>query len=60
MAAHLRMLARCGECGKPGTSVLYNAVNAPSGTYCDRHAGKALKEWLERDERDRLEREARR
>jgi hypothetical protein len=55
MAAHLRPLRRCGQCGKPATQELYNAVNAPSGSYCDPHAAKALKAWLERDERYRQE-----
>ncbi len=56
MAAHLRTLRRCGhergfgQCGKPATQELYNAVNAPSGVYCDAHADKALEEWLEASE----------
>ncbi len=45
MAAHLRPLQRCDRCGKPATQELYNAVNAPSGKYCDTHASKALQEW---------------
>ena len=45
MAAHLRRLARCSMCGKPATQELYNAANAPSGRFCDKHAAKALKDW---------------
>lgn len=58
MPAHLRTLTRC-RCGNPATQELYNAVNARSGKYCDRHADKALKEWLERDLEDERRREAR-
>ena len=45
MAAHLRSLQRCDRCGKPATRELFNAVNAPSGRYCDAHAAKALADW---------------
>lgn len=47
MAAHLRPLPRC-KCGKPATEELFNAVNAPSGRFCDRCAPKALKEFERR------------
>ena len=53
MAAHLRRLQRCDRCGKPATQELYNAVNAPSGRYCDKHAHAALVKWnTERDQRE--------
>ena len=48
MPAHLRPLPRCNTCSRPATEMLYNAVNAPSGYYCDKHAKKALKDWREK------------
>ena len=52
MAAHLRPLARCQHysCDRPATQELYNAVNAPSGVYCDRHAKGALADFRRRSE----------
>lgn len=44
--AHLRALPRC-SCGRPATEQLYNGLNAPLGTYCDRHAKAALKAFKE-------------
>ena len=55
MAAHLRPLRRCSEyeCGKPATQQLFNTWNAPMGTFCDKHAGPALKRF-ERDNPDQV------
>lgn len=45
MAAHLRPLPRCRDCGKPATEQLFNTWNAPMNFFCDRHAERALKEF---------------
>jgi hypothetical protein len=42
MPAHLRPLPRCRTCSAPATQMLYNAANAPTGEYCEKHAKKAL------------------
>lgn len=47
MAAHLRPLSACRTCGKPATQMLYNAVNAPCGEYCNRCAKPALRKFIE-------------
>ena len=48
MPAHLRVLPMCRTCGAPASQELVNAVNAPSGVYCKRHATAALKLFAER------------
>ncbi len=46
MAAHLRPLPRCQQCGAPATDTLYNAANAPTGEYCAKHAAPALAKFV--------------
>lgn len=45
MPWHLRLLDwQCSSlrCAQPATHELYNAANAPSGKYCEKHAKAAL------------------
>ena len=45
MAAHVRQIVfACtyGECPKLATHAVYNAVNAPMGRYCEKHAKVTL------------------
>lgn len=48
MGVHLRKLRGCDICNRPAVHQLYNAVNAPGLMYCDRHAAKALREFIKK------------
>ena len=50
MTAHLRPQPRCRNCNHPATQGLYNTWNALIGTFCERHAKAALREFLARNE----------
>jgi biotin synthase-related radical SAM superfamily protein len=47
MPAHLRTLDTCRTCNRPATKELRNGRNAVIGRYCDRHATKALTDFVD-------------
>lgn len=48
--AWLRRFGEC-SCGKPATCEVMNNFNAPCGRYCEKCAGKAVKQMNEKDKK---------